>query len=346
MRLTCPSCGAQYEVPEDVIPPEGRDVQCSNCGDTWYQLSAQALAASSALDAFDADQPADLEATADLAAEQPKRAIDPQVSQILREEAEREVALRAAPEGSLETQTDLGLEETFDTAPAAQAGDDTPADEEEAQVEDRSETPKPVAGTDSTEDTVPPQPETSAEADPQGAASTPLATEPEAVQIADASEHVAVAAAVQGLMRKSVQEAAAVEAATVEASVEQAAEETAPPAPVESDSRARRSGSRRDLLPDIEDVSDDLTGGDASASAGKAFTDDGEQPRAAKAGSFRNGFVLMLLLMAVAIFVYAQAPEIADLLPGAGDSLNSYVAWVDSLRLWLDGLVRGISSEA
>ena len=37
MRLTCPNCGAQYEVPDDVIPLAGRDVQCSNCGDTWFQ---------------------------------------------------------------------------------------------------------------------------------------------------------------------------------------------------------------------------------------------------------------------------------------------------------------------
>ncbi len=37
MRLTCPSCGAQYEVPDAVIPETGRDVQCSNCGDTWFQ---------------------------------------------------------------------------------------------------------------------------------------------------------------------------------------------------------------------------------------------------------------------------------------------------------------------
>ena len=37
MRITCPNCGAQYEVPDEVIPTEGRDVQCSNCGDTWFQ---------------------------------------------------------------------------------------------------------------------------------------------------------------------------------------------------------------------------------------------------------------------------------------------------------------------
>lgn len=42
MRLTCPNCGAQYEVPAEVIPTEGRDVQCSNCGDTWYQAHPDA----------------------------------------------------------------------------------------------------------------------------------------------------------------------------------------------------------------------------------------------------------------------------------------------------------------
>ncbi len=37
MRLVCPNCGAQYEVPDDVIPTTGRDVQCSNCGHTWFE---------------------------------------------------------------------------------------------------------------------------------------------------------------------------------------------------------------------------------------------------------------------------------------------------------------------
>jgi predicted Zn finger-like uncharacterized protein len=38
MRLICPKCNAQYEVDAAVIPEDGRDVQCSNCGHTWYQL--------------------------------------------------------------------------------------------------------------------------------------------------------------------------------------------------------------------------------------------------------------------------------------------------------------------
>ncbi|MEN8840042.1 MAG: zinc-ribbon domain-containing protein, partial [Octadecabacter sp.] len=37
MRMICPNCGAQYEVADDVIPASGRDVQCSNCGHTWFE---------------------------------------------------------------------------------------------------------------------------------------------------------------------------------------------------------------------------------------------------------------------------------------------------------------------
>jgi predicted Zn finger-like uncharacterized protein len=37
MRLICPNCGAQYEVDSGVVPDVGRDVQCSNCGHTWFQ---------------------------------------------------------------------------------------------------------------------------------------------------------------------------------------------------------------------------------------------------------------------------------------------------------------------
>ncbi|MGR3542405.1 MAG: zinc-ribbon domain-containing protein, partial [Hasllibacter sp.] len=50
MRLSCPNCDAVYEVPADAVPPEGRDVQCTNCGHLWFQeagadADAEALAA-------------------------------------------------------------------------------------------------------------------------------------------------------------------------------------------------------------------------------------------------------------------------------------------------------------
>ncbi|MGJ8610067.1 MAG: zinc-ribbon domain-containing protein, partial [Octadecabacter sp.] len=45
MRLICPNCGAQYKVAEDVIPDGGRDVQCSNCGHTWFETPGASEAA-------------------------------------------------------------------------------------------------------------------------------------------------------------------------------------------------------------------------------------------------------------------------------------------------------------
>jgi len=44
MRLICPNCDAQYEVDDAVIPAVGRDVQCSNCGQTWFQPKSVSVA--------------------------------------------------------------------------------------------------------------------------------------------------------------------------------------------------------------------------------------------------------------------------------------------------------------
>ncbi len=43
MKLVCPECAAQYEVDASVIPESGRDVQCSNCDNTWWQAAPGAV---------------------------------------------------------------------------------------------------------------------------------------------------------------------------------------------------------------------------------------------------------------------------------------------------------------
>ncbi|MER2507411.1 MAG: zinc-ribbon domain-containing protein, partial [Amaricoccus sp.] len=42
MRLTCPNCGAEYEVPEGQIPAGGKHVQCTACHTRWFARAAQA----------------------------------------------------------------------------------------------------------------------------------------------------------------------------------------------------------------------------------------------------------------------------------------------------------------
>jgi len=118
MRLICPNCGAQYEVDDKVIPEAGRDVQCSNCGHTWFQQPAH-------MDADLAEELSDeLPAEAPVAApappppaERPKaRSLDPDIASVLREEAKREAEARRKDSESLESQPELGFTDEPDVA--------------------------------------------------------------------------------------------------------------------------------------------------------------------------------------------------------------------------------------
>ncbi len=135
MRLTCPNCSAQYEVPDEVIPDSGRDVQCSNCEQTWFQAKHPQTAAAEPEPKAPAPEADEAEAKADEApvqadqtpaeeapkpdvtAEQPEAAdtaatgnVDPAVANILKEEAAREAELREREGGNLESQPDLALD--------------------------------------------------------------------------------------------------------------------------------------------------------------------------------------------------------------------------------------------
>lgn len=119
MRLTCPNCDAEYEVDDSVIPQNGRDVQCSSCGKTWFQESA--------LQQQETDLPNVVKPEAAPAAQsaphhepEPEPETEPQMSKpdeavldVLRQEAELETAARhqEAQQTGLETQPDLGLDQ-------------------------------------------------------------------------------------------------------------------------------------------------------------------------------------------------------------------------------------------
>lgn len=260
MRLTCPNCDAQYEVPDDVVPAEGRDVQCSNCGQTWFQHHPDhAPAEAESPIAPPPDQPDEERAPPpEEQIEDPtpqpdtpvRRELDPEVAEILQQEAETEQALRRSETSEpLETQPDLGLGGV----------DDEVSEKERRTLEARKRMAR-------------------------------MRGEPEPMSDADVT-----AAAIS---------------------------------------------SRRDLLPDIEEINSTLR-----SENGRPAADDQAEIEAPttkrKKRSFRSGFLLVLLIFVILAVIYILAPQIAQAVPGVDPFLSAYVAWVDSLRLWLDGYVQG-----
>lgn len=276
MRLTCPNCDAQYEVPSEVIPEEGRDVQCSNCGDTWFQAKHQAPETleypediSQEEIATDAPTPVAAPAPAtnehrkeyskeygdnfgddhpDTLADAPEQQaqqhdIDPAISGILREEAEREAQLRAAETADpLESQPDLGL-------------DNMPGDEPARRADEARNRMARIRGGD-----------------------------------------------------------------------------PSPPNPVTD------PGSRRGLLPDIEEINSTLRNSDAGTTPSPkttAGTTHAEWVKKKRSG-FTRGFSLIIIAGVALGLVYAKSSNISQAVPQAAPVLSSYVGMVDQARVWID----------
>lgn len=223
MRLICPNCDAHYEVPLEVIPPEGRDVQCSSCGKTWMQ--------------YHPDHPPEAEAEPEVVVPRrpvPKSKMDAGIEDILRQEAKREEDARAEERENLETQPGLGLD---------------------------AHPPDPVPD--------------------------PVETPPETAQ----AEAVAAAAL---------------------------------------------AGSRRDLLPDIEEINSTLRSSADRSRAQAANEPDAPISKPAGKRGFRVGLLISLCLALGLILIYGYAPRIAQSMPATDPYISRYVTQVDRGRLWIN----------
>ncbi|GFE48847.1 hypothetical protein So717_06000 [Roseobacter cerasinus] len=176
MRLICPNCEAQYEVPDEAIPLEGRDVQCSNCAQIWFHAHPDAPAApekenreaelkaakaaapeppapapqkvaakpeqSPAAEA-EPDEPVDEDSDdggAAPVATPKRRELDPAVADVLREEAELEKKARAKVTVSdVDSQPDLGSDAATPVDEARQRARDT----HDSTTRIRGESPSP-----------------------------------------------------------------------------------------------------------------------------------------------------------------------------------------------------------
>ena len=316
MRLICPNCNAQYEVSDAAIPPEGRDVQCSNCGHGWFHapgvvagpdpLARPPVTPTSWPEAApppaaslpeppapvdpsflrDAPLPEDEDDGPDEAPPAapvvvpPRRSLDGSLLAVLREEALREAEQRRREA--------LGIEAAGDAGPAA---------------------PPPVA-----EPMPADTPAVTPVAEP-APADPPAATPAAVTQAAGATDPWPE-------LRPRLQPIA-------EPAVLPEADPDPDPHPV-------GPRPRRALLPDIEEINSTLRPADGHSPAAEMVA--GHVPRPSRA-AYRAGFMLMIVIALGIATLYVMAPRLAQEMPGAEPALRAFMRMADEARLLLDRLL-------
>lgn len=117
-----------------------------------------------------------------------------------------------------------------------------------------------------------------------------------------------------------------------------------------------QTGSRRDLLPDIEEINSTLRPDDDHFGASDPDLDDDvlteEQiaKTAARKRGFRLGLSLMVMIAAALVALYFFAPALGQMVPALKAPLMGYVSTVDGLRIaldqWAGGIVDWLSGQA
>ena len=92
MRLVCPNCEANYEVPRHAVPIGGREVKCASCGHSWFQTRTKKSNDGELIEPENEVIKQDTEEVMSATSNQKK--IDPSVIKILKEEAKREIQAR------------------------------------------------------------------------------------------------------------------------------------------------------------------------------------------------------------------------------------------------------------
>lgn len=308
MRIICPNCDAQYEVDAQVIPESGRDLQCSSCGHTWFQYPASAIMPESA--------PADDIVAQDYIAEDVV-ADDAGADDVMADDVAPQMVEDIAPDDSL------------DDTPPAPAGDPF--------MEFPGDIPEPVDMV-----AAPPQPEVAA-------ASTRRRIDEDVLNILRQEAAHEEAARRQDAARENVPEPApdaepipdaepAPEGDAARPRRVRRTEGAAAARPPDSISPELAEGlaaaapvaTRRELLPDIEEINSTLRATDPPATT----TPVNEAPR--KQLGFGFGFGVVVLLFLVAMLVYLTAPAIALSAPALEPALQAYVGAINALRDWLD----------
>ena len=337
MRLICPNCGAQYEVPDDVIPEGGRDVQCSNCGDTWFQKHPSQ-----------------------------DRELSEELEQSL-DEAHWEDDTNASAEGATSEPAFSEHDELAADHPVSDQGEDEDAPGDDTQWEgfdDQGASEDRFEPDD--DDAYGPDTDLEADGEPEPLtsqdrpASQPRALDPDVSEILrQEAEHEQQARRAEstgglesqpdlGLEQPTTSESQRDREARLRmARMRGLSDEAA----LSAAAGLAANASRRDLLPDIEEINSSLRKDTDRAAASENKGD--AAPPEPRRGGFSRGFLTMILLAVILLLLYVYADRISANLPALGGVMESYVGAVDGLRLWLDqqmlalmGWLDGMTSQA
>jgi predicted Zn finger-like uncharacterized protein len=307
MRLTCPNCGARYEVDDAMIPPEGRDVQCSDCSTTWFQPGRPEMPSAAAAqhpEAVDAPEPIhgsepEYGAPDAVPDETATRVVTPNDAE------EEEVAAGPAPE---------------DTGPEDTGNEDTG--------------PEPVAPEDTTAEYAAPDETGRRQIDP--AIRDILREEAEREKRLREAEAVPVETQSEMPLEEEPQDA---RRARRRAELEEADDAFT----VGAASAAQAAGPRRDLLPDIEEINSTLRASeDRDISTDEQAEAEAALPAGRRRRGVRVGFLLTLAVAAALFWAYVNVGLISERAPQIAPTVQAFAAQVDAARFWLDDLARGL----
>jgi len=391
MRLTCPNCDAQYEVPDDVIPQDGRDVQCSNCGNTWFQAHADQLSEAAE------ELPDDARKTA-WAPETPDSETLNDITPPDADDA-RETLTEDGPISMAADAPDAVLAEAVKAAirrarpQASQPSDEQVTEPDETQIEagrsdanserDFEDDLDAALGETHQADPVPeeevteePQDDHHHDAQPEASSEDDIYFEPSSDQAPhdDADEtSEPKRRTIDPTVANILQEEAAFEAdrraeetnleSQPDLGLDEPMDDAAKRAQQARERMARMRGispeaadqpiepvpenSRRDLLPDIEEINSTLR---ATEDRAPEEQPDGRPTIGQRrAGGRRMGFALALLLVAAAALIYTRPELVTENVPGSDGPVAGFINFVDNMRvqldtqmtrlmLWLDGM--------
>ncbi|WP_179379091.1 zinc-ribbon domain-containing protein [Jannaschia marina] len=325
MRITCPNCNAQYEVGDELIPADGRDVQCSNCGTTWFQEGrARDVTAveERAVRRPTREVPEPEEAEDEPAPVYRRREPDQETLDILREERAREDRLRAGDEESEEPAPD---EEEIAVAPATEAPEDETPEEAPAD---------PVA-------------------ERRARAAAERARMAEAAQRGRRSQKAAVPRTEDDDLEMSEAIAATLRDAS-DPDDARTGDDDRPAEELTPEERAVRAAAatgavrstRRELLPDIEEINSSLRPDERQAEAEAEAAAEAVAPQIAKRSSgFRIGFLVVCAAVLLAVGAYVFAEAIATAVPAVAGLLDGYSDWVDAQRVALAAAAEALTEK-